>query len=138
MSINERKHPSIVETKLDFLTPVQSEALDSLRNKLGNNSEEYTDFTFYRFLKFNNWDVDSSVSHWNNYLNWRKSNNIDNILNSPPKNIDTINILVPYSYHKYDKENRPIYWEKTGKLKCEALADPDIMKLEDFNASHIW
>src|SRR4051812_37081021 len=113
MSINERKHPKIVETKLD-LSADEAAALQQLRQKLGSDSENYSDFTFYRFLKFNSFKVDASAKQWTDYLNWRASNNVDKILDSPSPNIDTINILNPYSYHYFDKENRPVYWEKTG------------------------
>jgi len=137
MSINERKHANIVETKLD-LNESQSTAFNNLRTKLGAAHNDYNDYSLYRFLKKNDFKVDKAAENWLKYLEWRKTNNIDNITKSIPAGLETMKVLTPHAYHFFDKENRPIYWEKTGKLKCEAVADPNIMNPVEFLNGHIW
>jgi len=143
MSINERKNPQIIETSLDSLSlsPSQLSSFSALRSSLHSLSashDDITDFTLIRFLKAASFDAAVTQSAFLTYLSWRTTKKLDKVLDSPPFKIDVINRLVPYSYHGYDREGRPIYIEKTGKIHCAALSDESILTMDEFLDSHIW
>lgn len=70
---------------------------------------------------------------------WRKDNNIDKMLDTTNfASRELIRLLVPYGYHKNDKEGRPIYIEKTGMIATAALADPNICNPQHFMNSHMY
>jgi len=59
---------------------------------------------------------------FNNFLNWRKENDVDNILlNYTFPNYDEMKKIYLHGYHNIDKLGRPIYIECTGKLKIDTL-----------------
>ncbi len=137
MSSNERKHPNIRETVLT-LSDSESSCLSSMRGELGDLATEITDFALVRFLRHHSWNVSSASEAWRNYIKWRQEKGLDTILSTSLSSEQKIRTMVPYSYHSFDKENRPIYWEKTGKLQCAALADSSIVTEAEFVHSHVW
>lgn len=46
--------------------------------------------------------------------------------------------LIPYAYHGYDVDDRPIYIERTGQMQCQALASNKYVTMSDLLQSHIW
>jgi len=52
-----------------------------------------------------------------------------------PEKTEIIKKLAPHAYLGYDKQGRPIYYEKTGKLLCEALSQ--LITIEEFVNSHV-
>jgi hypothetical protein len=141
MSINERKHPDVQETSMDFLSPDELTAFTSFRSALSSLSpahDSLTDYTLYRFLKVNNFDVAAAQSQFLSYMQWREEQQLSDILSSLPARIDTIRALVPHAYHGEDRDGRPVYIEKTGKISCAALADESILPRADFMRSHVW
>jgi len=140
MSINEQKHADITETNLSTvsLTDTERDHFDQLRASLSPQYDHITDFTLYRFLKLHSFHVDPARKAFIDYLHWRANHKLDTVLSTTPNKIDTIRTLVPHAYHGHDKEGRPIYIEKTGKIHCAALADESVLPREDFIHSHMW
>lgn len=136
MSINEIKCDQITESKLD-LTGSNLEAFSQLRAELPEY-EHITDYTLYRFLHHRSYDVAAAKTGFLDYMQWRKTKKLDKILDSKPEKIDIINRLTPYSYHGFDKDGRPVYIEKTGKIHCAAMADEAIIPADEFIMSHVW
>ena len=138
MSINELKHPDVVETKMDFLNERETMKLVTFREHLGPDYAAFTDFSLYRFLKVNSFHRKAAEKQFHGYIQWRKDKKLDGVLLQPPNRIDTIRTLVPHAYHGHDLDGRPIYIEKTGKIHPAALADESILPHDDFMNSHIW
>lgn len=56
-----------------------------------------------------------------NFVNWRKAENVDDILNFDFTEFDQVQAVYPHAYHKTDKLGRPVYIERLGMLNITAL-----------------
>jgi len=142
MSLNERKDKTgkIREVPLG-LSDAEQRALDETRVKTAHDAEinDLRDATLTRYLRFNKWHADPAIKQLKEYLAWRKSNNVESVLDNPNFPLkETLRTVIPYAYHGEDKEGRPIYIEKTGQIACAALADPVISVPEHLMHSHIY
>jgi len=142
MSINERKDHSGRIKEVDLgLSESEQNALNVVRKQIAGDAalDDLRDATWARYLRHNSWRVEPAIKQMKEYLNWRKENKIDHVLDNggdfPSK--DRIRTIIPYSYHGFDKEGRPIYLEKTGRIATAALADVAICPPADLNMSHI-
>jgi len=100
--------------------------------------KDVTDYTLFRFLRTGKFNVETATKAFQNYIQWRTDNNIDTVLQRPVPKIEQIKKLVPYAYHGYDNEGRPIYYERTGKMLCDVVASQSVVTLEEFKFSHVW
>jgi len=141
MSINERKDKTgrIKEVELGLNEQEQQALAECRRLVEATELDDLRDATLARYLRAKSWQVEPAIQQMKEYLQWRKSNNIDNILadtNFPSR--DLIRTIAPYAYHNMDKEGRPIYIQKTGRIAVGALVDEKILNQEHFFHSHIW
>lgn len=125
------------------LTPEQTESLAKTRASLADELAATTpptvatDAELARFLESVAYDADAAATKYRAYLKWRVDNAIDKVLDSADfTKSDVINRIVPYAYHGYDSERRPIYFEQTGCIKAAALAAQ--VTPEEFAHSHIY
>ncbi|KAF9530988.1 CRAL-TRIO domain-containing protein [Crepidotus variabilis] len=111
---------------LGNLTVVEQHTLDKLRKELQDEghfvSERMTDSTLLRFLRARNFDLAKSKEMFLSAEKWRKDFGVDDII----KNFDfkekaEVDKYYPQFYHKTDKDGRPIYVERLGKLDVKAL-----------------
>jgi len=142
MSVNERKDKTgkIREVSLG-LSAEEQKVLDEARVATANDVEinDLRDATLARYLRVNKWKVEPALQQLREYLEWRKSSDIDNILANPNFPLkETLRIVIPYAYHGEDKEARPIYIEKTGQIAAAALADPIISVPEHLLHAHVY
>jgi hypothetical protein len=142
MALNERKDKTgkIKEVPLE-LNNNQTNALNECRKLSAGDAdiEDLRDATLCRFLRHNDWKAAPSITQMKEYLRWRKDTNVDTILeNAAFPSRDIIRTIVPYAYHCFDKDGRPIYIEKTGQIAAAALADPSICNPDHFLHSHIY
>jgi len=138
MSVNERKHPDIVETPLDFLSDYEQRKFDKFRSLLSPQYDHITDFTLYRFLKINTFYTTPAQKQFLAYMQWRQDSHIDTILASTPPKSEVVRMVVPHAYHGNDLEGRPIYIEKTGKIAVSAMTDDVVLPRDAHMRCHIW
>ncbi|GJE83938.1 sec14 cytosolic factor [Phanerochaete sordida] len=112
--------------RLGNLTPQQQEALDKLRAEVQQEGwfveERMDDGMLLRFLRARKFDVAKTKEMLKNAEQWRKDFGVDEIV----KNFDfeekaEVDKYYPQFYHKTDKDGRPIYIEKLGKLDIKKL-----------------
>ncbi|EMD31791.1 hypothetical protein CERSUDRAFT_119365 [Gelatoporia subvermispora B] len=112
--------------RLGNLTPTQQAALDRFRKELQDEGhfvpERMDDATLLRFLRARKFDVEKAKQMLIACEQWRKDFGVEDIT----KNFDfkekaEVDKYYPQFYHKMDKDGRPIYIERLGKLDIKAL-----------------
>jgi len=142
MSINERKDKTGRIAEIDLgLSDHEKQVLSECRAAVADDADldDLRDATLARFLRHNSWSVAPAVKQLREYMAWRKTNNIDKILdNSNVPSLATMRTVIPYAYHGFDKEGRMIYIEKSGQIATAALADEAICPPEHLLHAHIY
>ncbi|KAH7888185.1 CRAL-TRIO domain-containing protein [Phlebopus sp. FC_14] len=112
--------------RLGNLTVTQQHALDTLKKQLQDEGhfvpERMDDATLLRFLRARKFDVAAAKLMLLNAEQWRKDFGVDDIVKNfefPEK--EKVDELYPQYYHNMDKDGRPIYIERLGKLNIDAL-----------------
>lgn len=116
----------------------QKVQLADLRAELKKDGkfDDVTDYTLFRFLRGYSFNPQNAAKAFREYVQWRADEKVDNVLEKNAAKYDLIAKLIPYAYHGYDNDGRPIYLEKTGKILCDALADSTLITVPEFVESH--
>ncbi|KDQ65147.1 hypothetical protein JAAARDRAFT_28798 [Jaapia argillacea MUCL 33604] len=112
--------------RLGNLTVPQQHALDTLKKEVEADGkfvpERMDDATLLRFLRARKFDVPKTKLMLYNAEQWRKDYGVDDIIqNFDFKEKAEVDKYYPQFYHKMDKDGRPIYIERLGKLDFKAL-----------------
>ena len=89
-----------------------------------------------RFLKTMDFNIDKTVTAWEDMLKWRNEFGADHIIHDFNFNeLDQVTMYYPQGYHGVDKDGRPIYIERLGKAHPGKLMD--VTTIERYLKYHV-
>ncbi|RLN48539.1 hypothetical protein BBJ29_003584 [Phytophthora kernoviae] len=96
-----------------------------------------------RFVAGEKGDVEKGRQRYLHTLEWRKENNIDNILVTPHPNFEIIKKYYPQYFHGRTRDGLPVYYERPGKidlpaLKREGLSIDDLLRHYMYITEYLW
>ena len=116
-------YPLVTSLQLDLinniilnLTSEQLNCFNAVKKNIVNIYPNYkiSDHIILKFCRARLYNIENTTNMLLNNIKWRLDNNIDNILDNPPKKLELIKKYLPIAVHNYDRDGRPILYQKLG------------------------
>jgi len=107
---------------LSAYSPEQLAVLSKFRDYIRSTDMNplFDEVFLLRFLKARKFDFKKTCEMWNNYLTWRKEERLEETYEFPE--LKDIKRCFPHMYFKTDKQGRPVYIERIGKIKFDEIS----------------
>jgi len=100
--------------------------------KMGITDPLYGDSYLLRFLRARNFDLPKTLQMWRAFIQWRKDNNVEAVLNMEFPEINAAKQYYEHGFFKTDKTGRPIYIERVGTLRLDKFEQ--LMSIDRFKS----
>jgi hypothetical protein len=108
-----------------YVEPTQQEVLtlSKLRAHVStmNLKKQYNDEYLLRFVRARRADEVKTIKMWDNFIQWRKDNDIDNIKQFDFHEILPVKKCLPHGYFRTGKLGHPVYIERFGMVDPPSL-----------------
>lgn len=123
-----RRDPEEERTVMEFRRVLME------RDMLPVRHDDY--YTMRRFLKARGFSLEKAIYMWTEMLQWRSDFGADSILRDFVfSEIEEVRSYYPHGFHGEDKEGRPVYIEKLGKVDPNKLLS--VTTVERFLKYHV-
>lgn len=91
-----------------------------------------------RFLRARTFNLSASLEMYEKHMAWRQKWNVDSLLlpTNKPNKLDLVDKLLPHQLIGSDKADRPVLYEKLGKV--DATAVTRLINADDYLRCHIF